>query len=196
MPTAQPTALPPLDRLWRPNCPSLPAEQPDNCSVEDRECIRRFCGIPATEMSLTYLTMRMNELADYSPATVRSIQADIDSALAIEGQYEEGLIGGNIEATGIKSYKGPRFLRPEVQYNDPPMNKADVVEYDTSLLQEEFTLEEGGSISQNQGQRYWVLTGRICQAIGDCCGGGDGSSGIGGGSGLGRSPGIIPLYRS
>ena len=181
-------ALPALDPLWRPNCPDLPAEQPEHCNNDDRESIRQICKIAPTEFNLTNLTVRMNDLASYSPATVRSIQANIDEAQKLEDDYSGSI--NSIEGTGLKRYKGPRFLRPSESYNEAPMSQADVVKYDTSLLQEEFEVSEGGSISAKQGSRYNALSARICEAIGHCCG----NQFPGGGGNYGQ--GIIPLYRS
>ena len=132
----------------------------------------------------------MNSLAEFSPPTVKQIQKDIDSALKLE----DAALGaaGSIDGAGLQEYKGPRFLRPEADYNDAQMSQADVVKYDTSLLTEEFKLSGSGSISGSQGNQYRMLVSRICYAIGDCCGG----TLPGGGGTSQYGNGIIPLYRS
>lgn len=151
-----------LSKAWRPNCSSS-SPGPGDCSTEDREEIRKILEIPATNQGLTDLTRRMNELASFTPATVKSIQTDLDEAIALEAAHSGSI--GTPDGKVLSSYEGARYIRDGADLGQAPKSTVDVIKYDTELLKEKIQYAAGGDTVSQRGSRYNVLVGRIRQAI-------------------------------
>lgn len=151
-----------LNEAWRPNCAAA-TPGPGDCSTEDREQIRRMLQIPATRNGLSDLTRRLNELATYGPAIVRSVQTDLDEALALEAAHAGDI--GTPEGRAISNYEGTRYVRDASELGTAPTSMVDVIKYDTDLLKEKIQYAPGGDTSSQRGARYRQLVGRIRQAI-------------------------------
>lgn len=87
----------------------------------DQEAIRQCLALPATVPCLDAISRTMADLERQHPAGVLSARALLDAvALIDQQQSRSGPITGSVAASG-----------------DAPLQKADVIAYDTSLLREE-----------------------------------------------------------
>lgn len=142
-----PTPPPPLNALWRPN---TTGPEPDR---DDRELIRQYAGWPASRVNIHNLTVAMNDMAIASEAAVLQVQSWIDEAFDLEADWAGKVADGTAHLGNVKRYKGPA---PGVAVTrDNSLRKADVLEWDTSLLTVE--TEAGGS----EGMAGPVLASRI-----------------------------------
>lgn len=163
----------------------IPAVQIPPWRETDREDIRVILGLPATENMLTLLTSSMNGLADYSPATVASVQGWIDQWKALEDRWEGVLAGGDIAAAYATEYEG---LRPGATVTREDMlSKADVLEWDVET-QYKVKLSGGaagtsGSLAGAIRDQMALLANKICTAL-SICHLMDGGMGGGAGNGL------------
>lgn len=110
-------SLPTLDPLWR---------------ASDQETVRRYAGIAVVEASISDLISRMNSVATISPATVTTVRAWIDEAETLEVDWADKVAAGTAHLGNATSYEGPApgatITRAQT------LEKADVLEWDTSLL--------------------------------------------------------------
>lgn len=113
------TSLPSISEVWGEN------EAPLNQTrKETREEIRRIVDYPVSMEALSMITTAMNTAAELSPEAVAHAENQILQYRQTYHDRNEILEGGE----GGRPFDGPA-----------PLKKADVVEYDTSLL------AEGGS---------------------------------------------------
>ena len=127
------STVPDISTVWGEDAPPL------NQSREmTREDIRRITGYPVSLEALGMITRQMNMVAEISVPSVASTEANIAEYKSLETKYNLVLAGG----TSGTPWEGPA-----------PLKKADVVEYDTSLLGQENWVQ-----LQTQG-----LTGRMGQ---------------------------------
>jgi hypothetical protein len=149
--------VPDLNALWRPN---------DDSDVEDRELIRSYLGWPIANHNLIQISVAMNRAADTSPATVRKVQAWLDEAEELELTWADQVSDGTAHLGNVQSYQGP--APGTTLTRDDIKRKADVLEWDTSLLQVKF--EAGGRADSTAGgvlaARIAQLRGRILQTLG------------------------------
>ncbi len=101
----------------------------------DQEAIRRCLRLPATAACLASITGAMADLLRHHPAGVLSARALLDAAALIEQQL---LAGGSEQEQAIqkRSRSGP-IAGSVAAAGDAPLQKADVIAYDTALLREE-----------------------------------------------------------
>jgi hypothetical protein len=154
-------AIPALNSLWRPGLVG-----PAPLTRDDRELIRQYAGQPASGVALFSLTVRMNDLARDSPATVPVIQAWINQSEDLEEAWAAKVEDGTAHLGNMSSYEGPRpgkeLTRADLK------NKLDVIEWDTSLLR--VKTDTGGNFGATEGQvvaqRIALLRTRILAALG------------------------------
>jgi hypothetical protein len=123
----------------------------------DQEAIRKCLVLPATVPCLDAISRSMNELEQWHPSGVLSARALLDAVALIDQQ----LISGSLDmeqAIAKRSTSGP-ISTSVAATGDAPLQKADVIAYDTSLLREEIetTYANPTSISSNlitQRNRY------------------------------------------
>lgn len=148
----------------------VPAVQIPPWRDTDREDIRIILGIPATEIALIHLTTAMNGLADYSPASVVSVQGWIDQWKALEDRWNEVLAGGDIAAAYATEYEG---LRPGAEVTREDMlKKADVLEWD---IETQYKVRLSGGAAGSSGSlagairdQMNLLAHKICTALSIC----------------------------
>jgi hypothetical protein len=152
-----PATIPTLNALWRPN----------NASArDDRELIRGYANWPVSAYNLTLLTSILNRVADTSAATVSQVQTWIDEVEDLEQTWADQVADGTAHLGNVQRYRGPR---PGTNLTrDDLRKKADVLEWDTSLLQVEY--ESGGNPAATAGgtiaNRIMQLKGRILETCG------------------------------
>jgi len=139
--------IPTLNALWRPN---------NSSAVEDRELIRGYAGWPIANHNQIQLTVAMNRAADTSAATVRKVQAWIDEVEELELTWADQVADGTAHLGNVQSYQGP--TPGTTLSRDDLKKRADVLEWDTSLLQVRY--ESGTRADATAGG---VLAGRIAQ---------------------------------
>ena len=127
------STVPEISTVW-----SEDAEPLNQTREMTREDIRRITAYPVSLESLGTITRQMNMVAELSVPSVATTEALIAEYKSLETKYNAVLAGG---ASGTP-WEGPA-----------PLKKADVVEYDTSLLASENWVQ-----LQTQG-----LTGRMSQ---------------------------------
>lgn len=101
----------------------------------DQEAIRQALSLPATVPCLEAITRSMAELQHQHPAGVLSARALLDAVAVIDQQ----LLAGGVEqeqAIETISRSGP-IAGSVAAGGDAPLQKADVIAYDTSLLRED-----------------------------------------------------------
>lgn len=113
-----------------PSAPSSATWQP-----QDQEAIRQCLGLPATVPCLDGIGRAMADLLRQHPAGVLSARALLDAVALIDQQ----LLDGGCEkeqAIQKRSHSGP-IAGSVAAAGDAPLQKADVIAYDTELLREE-----------------------------------------------------------
>lgn len=152
-----PAAIPTLNALWRPNGSS---------TRDDRELIRGYAMWPVSGYNLTQLTSVLNRVADTSAATVAQVQTWIDEVEDLEQTWADQVADGTAHLGNVQRYRGP--APGTTLTRDDLKKKADVLEWDTSLLQVEY--ESGGRPDATAGGtiagRIAQLKGRILETIG------------------------------
>ena len=142
-----PAAIPTLNALWRPNGSS---------TRDDRELIRSYAAWPVSSYNLTQLTSILNRVADTSAATVTQVQAWIDEIENLEADWADKVADGTAHLGNVQSYEGPapgaNLTRDDIR------KKADVLEWDTSLLRVSY--QSGGRPDATAGG---TIAGRIAQ---------------------------------
>jgi hypothetical protein len=148
----------------------------------DRELIRGYAGWPVSGYNLTQLTSAMNRVADTSAEAVIQIQRWIDEVENLSQDWADKVSDGTAHLGNVQSYKGPAPGKTLTE--DDRRKKADVLEWDTSLLSVEY---QAGTRSDSTAggvlhARVAELKARIIQAIGI-----QPASGLAGGTRLVRS---------
>ena len=113
-----------------PNAPGGTTWQP-----QDQEAIRLCLALPATVPCLDAIGRAMADLLRQHPAGVLSARALLDAVAVIDQQL---LDGGCEQEQAIqkRSHSGP-IAGSVAAAGDAPLQKADVIAYDTALLREE-----------------------------------------------------------
>lgn len=146
--------LPTLDPLWRTE------------AIDDRELIRDFAGMAATEAALVVLTDNMNALARISPPTVAKVQGWIDEVVALETDHADQVADRTAHLGDVKSYEG---LRPGLKPTRQELLKAaGPLNWDTeSYLRVRFEAGDGagGTASGQIAARIDDLKARIVRAL-------------------------------
>lgn len=101
----------------------------------DQEAIRQALGLPATVPCLSAIAKAMADLQRQHPAGVLSARALLAAVALIDQQL---LTGGQEQEQAIQktSRSGP-IAGSVAAAGDAPLQKADVIAYDTALLREE-----------------------------------------------------------
>jgi hypothetical protein len=146
-------SIPALNPLWR----STPRD--------DRELIRGYAGWPLSVTNQTELTAVLNRVALISTSTVSQVQRWIDEIEALEADYAERVESNTAHLGNAGSYEGPipgtTLTREDLE------SKADVLEWDTSLLRVKYESGgSGGTAGAVLGARLADLKGRIFQSLG------------------------------
>jgi hypothetical protein len=132
--------IPVLNSLWRIT------------PRDDRELIRSYAGWPLSVTNLTELT-------------AIQVQRWIDEIENLEADYAEKVEIGTAHLGNAASYEGP--TPGETLSRDDLKKKADVLEWDTSLLRVKYESGgAGGTAGAVLGGRMESLKGRIFQALG------------------------------
>jgi len=123
----------------------------------DQEAIRKCLVLPATVPCLDAISRSMNELEQWHPSGVLSARALLDAVALIDQQLLSPA-GDQEKAIQMQSLSRP-IPGSVAAAGDAPLQKADVIAYDTSLLREEIetTYANPTSISSNlitQRNRY------------------------------------------
>ena len=102
---------------------------------QDQEAIRQCLALPATVPCLEAISRAMRDLERQHPAGVLSARALLDAVALIDQQL---LAGGCEQEQPIqkRSHSGP-IAGSVAAAGDAPLQKADVIAYDTALLREE-----------------------------------------------------------
>jgi hypothetical protein len=149
-----PATIPTLNPLWR------------TTPRDDRELIRGYALWPVSAYNLTQLTSVLNRVADTSAATVAQVQAWIDAIEDLEATWGDQVADGTAHLGNVQSYQGP--APGTTLSRDDIKKRADVLEWDTSLLQVRF--ESGGRADSTAGgvlaARIQQLKSRIFQTLG------------------------------
>jgi hypothetical protein len=108
---------------------------PARWQPHDPEAIRQALGLPATVPCLDAIHRAMADLERQHPAGVLSARALLDAVALIDQQL---LAGGPQQEQAIQktSRSGP-IAGSVAADGDAPLQKADVIAYDTALLREE-----------------------------------------------------------
>lgn len=123
----------------------------------DQEAIRKCLVLPATVPCLDAIAKAMADLEHQHPSGVVSARALLDAVALIDQQ----LISGSLDmeqAIAKKSTSGP-IATSVAATGDAPLQKADVITYDTSLLREDTettyaTPSSAATALLNQRRRY------------------------------------------
>jgi len=156
-------AIPTLNNLWRIT------------PRDDRELIRGYAGWPLSVTNLTELTSILNRVAITSSAAVVQVQRWIDEIENLETDYADQVESGTAHLNNAASYEGP--TPGKTLSRDDLKSKADVLEWDTSLLRVKYESGgAGGTAGAVLGGRLASLKGRIFQTLGiePVAGGGSG----------------------
>ncbi|MCP9831026.1 hypothetical protein KBZ14_06210 [Synechococcus sp. HJ21-Hayes] len=115
------------------NAPSAPGGA--TWQPQDQEAIRQCLALPATVPCLDAISRAMADLLRQHPAGVWSARALLDAVALIDQQL---LAGGCEQEQAIQkiSHSGP-IAGSVAAAGDAPLQKADVIAYDTALLREE-----------------------------------------------------------
>ena len=122
-------AIPTLNSLWRAT------------TTDDRELIRGYAGWPLSVSNLTELTAIMNRVAITSTAAVVQVQRWIDEIETLESDWADQVESGTAHLGNAASYEGP--APGSSLSRDDLKKRADVLEWDTSLLRVKY--ESGGA---------------------------------------------------
>jgi hypothetical protein len=156
-------AIPTLNNLWRIT------------PKDDRELIRGYAGWPLSVSNLTELTAILNRVAITSTAAVVQVQKWIDEIETLESEWADQVESGTAHLGNAASYEGP--APGSSLSRDDLKKKADVLEWDTSLLRVKYESGgAGGTAGAALGGRLADLKGRIFQTLGiePVAGGGSG----------------------
>jgi hypothetical protein len=156
-------AIPILNNLWRVS------------PKDDRELIRGYAGWPLSVSNLTELTAILNRVAITSTAAVVQVQKWIDEIETLESDWADQVESGTAHLGNAASYEGP--APGSSPSRDDLKKKADVLEWDTSLLRVKYESGgAGGTAGAVLGGRLADLKGRIFQTLGiePVAGGGSG----------------------
>jgi hypothetical protein len=146
-------AIPILNSLWRIT------------PRDDRELIRGYAGWPLSVTNLTELTSILNRVAITSTAAVVQVQRWIDEIENLEADYADQVESGKAHLNNAASYEGP--TPGKTLSRDDLKKKADVLEWDTSLLRVKYESGgAGGTAGAVLGGRLVTLKGRIFQTLG------------------------------
>ena len=146
-------AIPILNSLWRIT------------PRDDRELIRGYAGWPLSVTNLTELTSILNRVAITSSAAVVQVQRWIDEIENLEADYADQVESGKAHLNNAASYEGP--TPGKTLSRDDLKKKADVLEWDTSLLRVKYESGgAGGTAGAVLGGRLADLKGRILQTLG------------------------------
>jgi hypothetical protein len=146
-------AIPILNSLWRIT------------PRDDRELIRGYAGWPLSVTNLTELTSILNRVAITSTAAVVQVQRWIDEIENLEADYADQVESGKAHLNNAASYEGP--TPGKTLSRDDLKKKADVLEWDTSLLRVKYESGgAGGTAGAVLGGRLADLKGRIFQTLG------------------------------
>lgn len=146
---------------WRPN-----EDGPEPQERDDRELVRQYLGWPASESSLEAITTAMNGVAAVSVAAVAKVQAWINEVEDLETGYAEQVASGTAHLQNAQEYEGP--LPGATISRDQQLKKADVLEWDTSLLKVKVA-SGGTALSTATGvlqDRIQQLKSRVIAALG------------------------------
>ena len=101
----------------------------------DQEAIRQALALPATVPCLEAIGRAMADLQRQHPAGVLSARALLDAVAVIDQQLQQG---GCVQEQAIqKSSRSGPIAGSVAAAGEAPLQKADVIEYDTALLREE-----------------------------------------------------------
>ena len=156
-------AIPTLNSLWRIT------------PKDDRELIRGYAGWPLSVSNLTELTAILNRVAITSTAAVVQVQKWIDEIETLESDWADQVESGTAHLGNAAKYEGP--APGSSPSRDDLKKKADVLEWDTSLLRVKYESGgAGGTAGAALGGRLVDLKGRIFQTLGiePVAGGGSG----------------------
>jgi hypothetical protein len=156
-------AIPILNNLWRVS------------PKDDRELIRGYAGWPLSVSNLTELTAILNRVAITSTAAVVQVQKWIDEIETLESDWADQVESGTAHLGNAAKYEGP--APGSSPSRDDLKKKADVLEWDTSLLRVKYESGgAGGTAGAALGGRLVDLKGRIFQTLGiePVAGGGSG----------------------
>lgn len=149
--------IPTLNSAWR-NSP------------DDRELIRYYAGWPTTIYNMVQLTSVLNRVAITSQGTVTRVQGWIDEIETLEQDWADKVADGTAHLGNVATYEGPP---PGTTLSrDDLKRKADVLEWDTSLLKIKYESggRYGGRSDTSAGgviaARMDLLKSRIFQALG------------------------------
>jgi hypothetical protein len=146
-------AIPILNNLWRIT------------PKDDRELIRGYAGWPLSVSNLTELTAILNRVAITSTAAVVQVQKWIDEIETLESDWADQVESGTAHLGNAASYEGP--APGSSPSRDDLKKKADVLEWDTSLLRVKYESGgAGGTAGAALGGRLADLKGRIFQTLG------------------------------
>jgi len=146
-------AIPTLNNLWR------------TTTKDDRELIRGYAGWPLSVSNLTELTAILNRVAITSTAAVVQVQKWIDEIENLESDYADQVESGTAHLGNAASYEGP--APGTTLTRDDIKKKADVLEWDTTLLQVKYQSGgAGGTAGAVLGGRLADLKSRIFQTLG------------------------------
>ena len=146
-------AIPTLNSLWRAT------------TTDDRELIRGYAGWPLSVSNLTELTAIMNRVAITSTAAVVQVQRWIDEIETLESDWADQVESGTAHLGNAASYEGP--APGSSLSRDDLKKRADVLEWDTSLLRVKYESGgAGGTAGAVLGGRLADLKGRIFQTLG------------------------------
>lgn len=146
-------AIPVLNSLWRIT------------PRDDRELIRGYAGWPLSVTNLTELTSILNRVAITSSAAVVQVQRWIDEIENLEADYADQVESGKAHLGNAASYEGP--APGSSLSRDDLKKKADVLEWDTSLLRVKYESGgAGGTAGAVLGGRMESLKERIFQTLG------------------------------
>lgn len=145
--------IPTLNALWRVT------------PRDDRELIRGYAGWPLSVTNQTELTSILNRVALISASTVSQVQRWIDEIESLEADYADRVEAGREHLLNAASYEGP--APGTTLTRDDMKSKADVLEWDTSLLRVRYESGgSGGTAGAVLGGRLVTLKGRIFQTLG------------------------------
>ena len=145
--------IPTLNALWRVT------------PRDDRELIRGYAGWPLSVTNQTELTSILNRVALISASTVSQVQRWIDEIESLEADYADRVEAGREHLLNAASYEGP--APGTTLTRDDMKSKADVLEWDTSLLRVRYESGgSGGTAGAVLAARLVDLKGRIFQSLG------------------------------
>lgn len=152
-----PAPIPDLNPLWRPNAGS---------ARDDRELIRGYANWPVSAYNLTQLTTALNRVADTSAAAVSHVQGWIDEIEDLSDTWADQVADGTAHLGNVQEYEGPA---PGVSLSrQDRQTKADVLEWDASLLKVRYTAGSRGDSTAGGvlSARVSQLKAKVLQAIG------------------------------